>query len=110
MSKFTHLTPAYAIATGDTAFAGMQVSGQHNMVTVELQDLAAADCSVELHQSIDANLWGLVPNSNQVLTPGQTSHHWNVSGLVEGSFVRMAMYKGSAAAGTINAIKLLSND
>ena len=108
MSKFTHLTPAYGIATGDYDFPAMQVEGQ-STIAVELSGLDAADTSIELHQSIDANAWGLVPASKKVLAVGQQSHQWNISGLVPGSFLRVGLTKGSATAGTINAIKMLSN-
>ena len=110
MSTLTHLKPAYAIAGGDTDFPAMQVKGSQIMVTTELQDLNTSDASLELHQSIDASEWGLIPDSNQVLTAGQTSHHWNVGGLVSGAYVRVSLKKGTATAGTINAIKMLGNE
>lgn len=108
MSKFTHLTPAYAIATGDHDFEPMKV-GDRNLVAVELLGLDTADASIELHQSIDGTAWGLVPDSKKILAAGQESHQWNIVGIVAESFIRVGLKKGSAAAGTINAIKMLSN-
>jgi hypothetical protein len=109
MSKLSLIAPAYAIATGNTVFASMQVSGENNMITVEIAGLNSADATVELHQSVDEGSWGVVPDSNKVLANGQTSHTWNVRGLVPGAFIRVGLTKGTATAGTINKIKLLSN-
>lgn len=109
MSTSTTKSPAYAIATGNTTFEAMQVTGANNMCTVNLSGLNSADATVELHQSIDNENWGLVPDSNKVLASGQTSHTWNIRGLVPGAFIRVALTKGTATAGTVTSIKLLSD-
>ncbi len=109
MSQYKSIKPNYAIATGDTNLESIPVYGENNICTVEMNGLNSSDASVELHQSIDNNTWGLVPDSPKVLSIGQTSHTWNVRGLVSGAYLRVAVKKGTATAGTITAVKLLSN-
>jgi len=110
MSKFKQLTPAYAIATGDHDFEAMQATGNLCMITTEISGLNAADASVELHQSIDSVEWGLVPDSPQTLAVGQTSHQWNLAGVVRGAFLRVSLKKGTATAGIVNKIKMMCDD
>ena len=105
--KYKTLVVNYAIATGNVDFPSMLVSGSNVMCTVNIEGLNEADASVELHQSIDEISWGLVPDSTKTLSSGQTSHTWNVRGLVSGAYLRVSFKKGSASAGTIANIKLL---
>jgi hypothetical protein len=109
MSRYKNILPNYAIVTGDANMEPMLIYGENNMCTVEMSGLNSSDASVELHQSLDNSTWGLVPDSPKVLSIGQTSHTWNVRGLVSGAYLRVAVKKGTATAGTITAVKLLSN-
>lgn len=111
MSVFKTINPAYNIADGDTVFAPLQVSGSKNTVAVEMSDIDAGSPSLELEQSIDGEAWGAIPGSLQVLSAGHPSHQWNVVGLmVHGAFLRVSLKSGASAAGSIEAIKLLSNE
>lgn len=110
MSKFETLPINYPIATGDAEFAAVQVEGGNIMITVGIAGIDSSDASVELQQSIENATWGLIPDSLKVLSIGQPSHTWNVRGLVRGAFIRVAVKKGTASAGTITNIKVLSNE
>ena len=105
--KYKTLVVNYAIATGNINFPSMLVDGSNIMCTVNITALNAADTTVALHQSIDETAWGLVPDSTITLASGQTSHTWNVRGLVKGAYLRVSLTKGSASAGTVTNIKLL---
>jgi hypothetical protein len=106
---FTSRTINYAIATGDSAFESIQVTGEKNILTVDMADINSSDCAIELHQSIDGSSWGLVPDSPKTLAIGQPSHTWNIRGLIRGAYIRVAVKKGTATAGSITTIKLLSD-
>ena len=106
--KYKTLVVNYAITTGNIDFPSMLVDGSNIMCTVNITALNAADATVALHQSIDWSAWGLVPDSTTTLASGQTSHTWNVRGLVKGAYLRVSLKKGSATLGTVTDIKLLS--
>ncbi|MEI6749556.1 MAG: hypothetical protein WCM93_10390 [Bacteroidota bacterium] len=106
--KYKTLVVNYAIATGNIDFPSMLVDGSNIMCTVNITALNAADATVALHQSIDETAWGLVPDSTTTLASGQSSHTWNVRGLVKGAYLRVSLTKGSATLGTVTDIKLLS--
>ena len=105
--KYKTLIVNYTIATGNIDFSSMLVSGSNIMCTVNITGLNVANATVALHQSIDESAWGLVPDSTITLASGQTSHTWNVRGLVKGAYLRVSLAKGSATAGTVTNIKLL---
>jgi hypothetical protein len=107
--KYKTLVLNYSIASGNIEFPSMIVSGCNNICTVNIEGLNSADASVELHQSIDSVSWGLIPDSAKTLSSGQTSHTWNVRGLVSGAYLRVSFKKGSASAGAVTNIKLLSD-
>lgn len=102
--------PAYAIATGDYEFPSMQTAGKHNLVTAALSGIANNDTTLELQMSLDGINWSQVPGSLVAIPAGTPSHTWNVSGLPQSTFLRVVVRKGSAVAGTITDIKMLSND
>jgi hypothetical protein len=107
--KYKTLVVNYPIASGNIEFPSMLISGSNNMCTVNIEGLESSDASVELHQSIDDESWGLVPDSFKILSAGQASHTWNIRGLVKESFLRVSFQNGNASSGTITNIKLLSD-
>lgn len=109
MSYITN-SPNYAIAIGDAEFESMQTSGNLNMITAVLSGIATADTTLELQQSVDNINWSLIPGSTITLPIATPHHTWNLTGLPKGAFVRVAVRKGTAIAGVVNSIKMLTND
>lgn len=109
MSYITN-NPNYAISNGDAEFESMQTTGNLNMITAVLSGIATADTTLELQQSVDNINWSLVPGSSKALAIATPHHTWNVSGLPKGVFLRVAVRIGTAVAGVINSIKMLTND
>lgn len=110
MGRYITKEPNYNISAGDYAFATLQSMGARNTLCVVLAGLNTNDASVEVEQSVDDSNWGLYPGSKQMLAAGQTNHQWNISGLPGGIFLRVYLRKGTATAGVIQAIKLLSDE
>jgi hypothetical protein len=102
--------PNYAIATGDKEFDSMQTTGNLNVIIAVLTEIVNNDTTLELQQSVDDSHWSLVPGSLQVIPAANPHHTWNVTGLPKGIYLRVAVRKGSAVAGVVNSIKMLSND
>ena len=91
-------------------FTPLPIYGTNIMCTAEFTGINAADCVIELQQSIDCVSWGAIPDSSKTLASGQTSHTWNVRGLVTGAFIRVKITAtGTVSTGTLTNIKLLSN-
>ncbi len=100
----------YAIATGDAEFESMQTTGSLNVIIAVLSAIANNDSTLELQQSVDNVNWSMVPGSQVSIIAGTPHHTWNVTGLPKSIFLRVAVRKGTAAAGIVNSIKMLSND
>jgi hypothetical protein len=91
-------------------FPPLLVSGSNVMCTAEFTGINAADCVIELQQSIDGVFWGTIPDSSKTLATSQSSHTWNVRGLVSGAFIRVKITAtGTVSTGILTKIKLLSN-
>jgi len=110
MSEFKSTKPNYAIADGDFEFPPMQTAGKHNLITAVLSGIANNDTTLELQLSLDGVNYSQVPGSQVAIIAGLPHHTWNVAGLPQGTFIRVVVRKGSAAAGIITDIKMLSND
>ena len=109
MSYITQL-PNYAIATGDKEFDSMQTTGNLNVITAVLNGIVNNDSTLELQQSVDNSNFGMVPGSQVILAATTPHHTWNLTGLPKSIFLRVAVRKGSAVAGIVQSIKMLSND
>ena len=109
MSLTKLLTSAYAIATGSCNFASMKAKG-YTVIVAELSDISAEDNKLKLQQSIDESCWADVPSSEQTLQPAQTSHSWNISGYPRGMYFRVVLTAGTAEAGSVDQIKMLSDE
>lgn len=109
MSYITN-SPNYAIATGDAEFESMQATGNLNVITVGLSGIVNNDSTLELQQSVDNQSWSMIPGSQVVIAAGTPHHTWNVTGVPKAIYIRVAVRIGSAVAGVINSIKMLSND
>ena len=110
MRRYLTDDPEYAIATGNKNFDSQQTTGGKNTLAVILAGLNSNNAEVELEQSIDNINWGLLPGSTQILAVGQTCHQWNINGLPGGIYLRVVLRKGTATAGTVKSIKLLSDE
>lgn len=102
--------PNYAIATGDTEFESMQTTGSLNVITAVLSGIVNNDTTLELQQSVDNSNFSMIPGSQIILAAATPHHTWNVNGLPKGIFLRVAVRKGTAVAGVITDIKMLTND
>ena len=102
--------PNYAIATGDKEFDSMQTTGSLNVITATMSGIVNNDSTLELQQSVDDANWSIVPGSQVLVAAGTPHHTWNVNGLPKGIFLRVVVRIGSAVAGVINSIKMLTND
>jgi len=100
--------PNYSIAGGDHNFDAVQIIQPKVTVQVFYSNIAVSDVQLELHQSTSGTGFDLVPNSNVTVDKTAPSHCWNVIGLTPGVFLRVAVKKGTAAAGTIDKINLLN--
>lgn len=106
------LDEAYAIATGSCAFAAMKIKGNAQTIVAKLADISAADTKLKLQQSVTGgeNDWADVPGSEQTLVALQTSHTWNVTGYPSGMLLRVYLTAGTDEAGSVNQIKMLSDE
>lgn len=98
-----------ALADGDFTSAAMQINGSPCTVSVDCSNIAVNDVTLELHQSVDNVNYGLIAESLQTLKAGQLSHQWNIIGLVPGCFIKLVCKKGTATAGTILKLKILTS-
>jgi len=99
----------YDLAGGNHTSEALQVQGENIIATVLFNALSNNTASVELEQSVDGNNWGKVPDSTKALEAAQTSHSWNVIGLVRGAFLRVNL-KPATCTGTFVTLKILSNE
>lgn len=109
MSYITN-QPDYEIATGDKEFESMQTTGSLNVITATMSGIVNNDSTLELQQSVDDSNWSMVPGSQILIAAGTPHHTWNVNGLPRGIFLRVVVRIGTAVAGVINSIKMLTND
>jgi len=107
--SFKTINANYNLIGGDHNFDPVQVDGENIIVAVDFTNLSNNTATVELHQSVDKIIWGVVPDSNKALIAGQTSHAWNVIGLVTGAYLRVSL-KPNTCTGIVNNIKVLSNE
>lgn len=99
----------YNLIGGSYLTEAVQLEGSNIIATLAFSGLSNNTATVELQQSIDGNIWGVVPDSSKNLETAQTSHAWNVIGLVRGAFLRISL-KPSTCTGTLLNLKVLSNE
>ena len=100
----------YDISGGDYTSPDTQLRGPNIMVTAVLAGITVGDMKLALEQSIDKENWGDVPDSEVVISAGQTSQNWNVVGLIKDAYLRLRLTAGSAVSGTLSDFKVLSHD
>lgn len=102
--------PNYAIADGDHEFEGMQATGKLTVITAVLDGIINDDSTLELQQAVDGVNFSMIPGGQVAIAAGTPHHTWNVNGLPKGIFLRVAVRRGSAVAGSVTDIKMLTND
>ena len=85
---------------------GLQKDGKNCIFVAEFDGLTA-NIPAHLEESVDGETYQEVPDSATTLGAGQTVQMWNDGMLPRGTMLRVVI--GSAEAGTIVGIKLLSN-
>ena len=100
--------PDYSIADGNHNFDAQQIDSNNAMIQVDYTDLEAEDVTLSLEQAISPGAsFTQVPESLVTVNPAKTSHSWNLTGVARGIYIRVALTKGTAAAGTIDRISYL---
>lgn len=99
--------PNYSIADGDTYFDGVSADSDQMAINIAYSGINSTDVELYLEQSIDAARWNAVPGSDTIVDQNADSHLFRV-GTKSGMFIRVGLRKGSATAGTIDAINYLT--
>lgn len=95
-----------SLAGGYTS-EGLKKDGSHGTFVAIFSDMQGG-ADAKLQQSVDGDHWSDVPESAVTIAAGQTEQMWNDSVTPRGTLLRLVV--GADLQGTLDAIKLLSNE
>jgi hypothetical protein len=105
-----YLEEAYEPANGNHAFGDMIVKGPAQIITVLMANIVAANNKLKLQQSADGSNYDDIADSEVTIAAAQTSQSWNLYGLPRGASVRVYLTAGTNETGTIEQIKMLTDE